>query len=152
MAARRVVIVGAGLAGASAAQTLRDEGFDGPVVLVGDEPDRPYERPPLSKEYLQGKAERDTVFVHAEHWYDDNTVELRTGTPVTAVDRGSRSVVLRDGEQLPYDRLILATGSLPRRLEVPGATLGGVHYLRRLPDSDQLKGAFEQLPRVVVVG
>ena len=152
MAANRVVVVGAGLAGATAAQTLRDEGFDGAVVLVGEEPVRPYERPPLSKEYLQGKAERDTVFVHPEHWYDDNTVELRTGAAATAIDRRSRAVALADGERLPYDHLILATGSTPRRLDVPGATLAGVRYLRRLPDSDQLKDAFGQLPRVVVIG
>jgi 3-phenylpropionate/trans-cinnamate dioxygenase ferredoxin reductase subunit len=147
-----VVIVGAGLAGATAAQTLRDEGYRGPVVLVGDEPDRPYERPPLSKDYLLGKAGRDTVFVHPERWYAENAVGLRLGTQVVAIDRGTRHVVLAVGERLPYDRLLLTTGSTPRLLSVPGADLEGVQYLRRLPDSDQIRTAFEQLPRVVIIG
>src|SRR5512134_1095127 len=116
-----VVIVGAGLAGATAAQTLRDEGFTGRVVLLGDEPDRPYERPPLSKDYLLGKAERETVFVHAENWYAENAVDLRSGTAVMAIDRATRQVSLADGERLPYDRLLLATGSAPRVLDLPGA-------------------------------
>ncbi len=147
-----VVIVGAGLAGATAAATLRSEGFPGRVVLVGDEPDRPYERPPLSKDYLLGKAGRDSVFVHPATWYDENGVDLRLGTPVSSLDRELRRVVLADGTDLPYERLLLATGSRPRILDLPGAELSGVRYLRRLPDSDEIRSAFEQLPRVVIIG
>ena len=148
-----VVIVGGGLAGATAAQTLRDEGFAGPVVLIGAEPSRPYERPPLSKGYLQGTDERDSVFVHPPEWYPEHDVDLRLGTPVSSVDRESRTVTLADGERLPYRDLVLATGSRPRRLSVPGADLSGVHYLRRIEDSDRLIAALrEPGRRVVVVG
>src|SRR5450631_3523584 len=94
---RTHVIVGASLAGAKAAETLRAEGFDGPVVLIGDETERPYERPTLSKEYLQGKAERETIYVHPQAWYADNAVELRLGSPVTGIDRAAREVTLADG-------------------------------------------------------
>ncbi len=120
---RTMVVVGASLAGARAAETLRDEGFEGGVVLIGAETERPYERPPLSKGYLQGKAERDAVYVHEEVFYDDNDIELRTATRVTAVAPDDRVVVLESGEHLAYDRLLLATGSEPRPLEVPGAGL-----------------------------
>src|SRR5579859_350804 len=91
------VIAGAGLAGAKAAETLRSQGFGGPVVLIGDEDERPYERPPLSKGYLLGKAERETIYVHPESWYADNGVELLLGTPVTAIDRAANQVALADG-------------------------------------------------------
>jgi 3-phenylpropionate/trans-cinnamate dioxygenase ferredoxin reductase subunit len=146
------VIAGAGLAGAKAAETLRSEGFDGPVVLIGDESERPYERPPLSKDYLQGKAERETIYVHPEAWYADNGVELRLGSPVTAIDRAAREVTLADGSQIGYARLLLATGSSPRRLTVPGADADGVLYLRRAGDSDQIRTAFQTASRVVVIG
>ena len=94
------VIAGAGLAGAKAAETLREEGFDGPVVLIGDEAERPYERPPLSKDYLLGKAERDTIYVHPASWYADNGVELRLGVPVTGIDRAAHEVALADGSRI----------------------------------------------------
>src|SRR5690349_13324271 len=125
-----VVIVGASLCGAFAVQTLRDEGFDGRVVLVGAEPHRPYERPPLSKGYLQGSTEREKVFVHPEGWYAEHDVDLRLGTQVTAVDRQSGEVVLADGTRLPYGQLLLATGARPRTLDVEGADLDGVYLLR----------------------
>ena len=115
------VIVGASLAGAKAAETLRQEGFGGPVVLIGDETERPYERPPLSKDYLLGKAERESIYVHPESWYADNGVELRLGVPVTGIDPAAHEVELADGSRLGYARLLLATGSSPRRLPVPGA-------------------------------
>src|SRR5439155_26607952 len=123
------VIVGASLAGAKAAETLRSEGFGGRVVLIGADPERPYERPPLSKEYLTGKKGRDTIFVHDEGWYAEHEVDLRTGTTVTAVDRPARQVVLDDGGRVGYDKLLLATGSSPRRLDVPGPAADGVPYL-----------------------
>jgi 3-phenylpropionate/trans-cinnamate dioxygenase ferredoxin reductase subunit len=144
-------IVGAGLAGASAAQTLRDEGFDGAVVLLGDESHRPYERPPLSKEYLQGRSPRDKVFVHPEGWYAEHDVDLRLGVAATGIDRQARRVLTSDGA-VQYDSLLLATGSTPRRLALPGSDLDGVLYLRRLDDSDRIRAAFAGRPRVVVVG
>ena len=113
------VIVGASLAGAKAAQALREEGFAGAVVLIGAEHERPYERPPLSKDLLLGKAEPGSVFVHDAGWYADNSVELRLGTRVTSVDRAERQVHLEDGSAVGYTRLLLATGSSPR--QTPGA-------------------------------
>src|SRR5439155_27485 len=123
---RAFVIVGAGLAGAKAAQTLREEGFDGEVVLLGEEPERPYERPPLSKGLLLGTAERETLFVHEAGWYPDHDVDLHTGVGVGAIDRDARQIELADGQRIGYDALLLATGSAPRRLDVPGAHLDGV--------------------------
>ena len=107
------VIVGAGLAGAKAAQALRDEGFNGGITLVGDEPHRPYERPPLSKDYLQGKSEREKVFVHPERWYAEHDIDLQLGVAVTAIDRDARQLALADGRHVAYDKLLLATGSTP---------------------------------------
>ncbi|MGW6565873.1 NAD(P)/FAD-dependent oxidoreductase [Streptomyces sp. NPDC054975] len=146
------VIVGAGLAGAKAAHTLREEGFDGPVVLLGEEGERPYERPPLSKGYLLGKDERETVYVHPPQWYAEHDVELRLGTTVTAIDPAGHEVALADGSRLGYAKLLLTTGSSPRRLPVPGADLEGVHYLRRLSDSDRIKEAFRSASRIAVIG
>jgi len=147
-----IVIVGASLAGATAAQSLREEGFTGRVTLIGDEPHRPYERPPLSKGYLLGDSDREKVFVHPDGWYAEHDIDLRLGTPVTRVDRAERTVTLADGSHVGYDALLLTTGSTPRRLQVPGADLGGVHYLRRLEDSERLKSAFARGPRVVIIG
>src|SRR6187200_613818 len=124
------VIAGASLAGAKAAETLRDEGFDGRIVLIGSEAERPYERPPLSKDYLRGEAGRDKVYVHPEGFYAEREIELRLDTTVVSLDTGGREVELDDGTRLSYDRLLLTTGSEPRRLPVPGAELEGVLYLR----------------------
>jgi 3-phenylpropionate/trans-cinnamate dioxygenase ferredoxin reductase component len=146
------VIAGAGLAGAKAAETLRDEGFDGPVVLIGEETERPYERPPLSKGYLLGTAERDTIYVHPRSWYAEHGVDLRLGVPVTGIDPAAHAVSLADGSRAGYAKLLLATGSSPRRLPVAGADAGGVFYLRRVQDSDRLKAAFTTASRVVVIG
>jgi 3-phenylpropionate/trans-cinnamate dioxygenase ferredoxin reductase component len=147
-----LVIAGAGLAGAKAAETLRGEGFDGPVVLIGDENERPYERPSLSKDYLMGKAERDSIYVHPRDWYREHDVDLRLGSAVTGIDRERREIRLADGSRVGYRRLLLATGSSPRRLPVPGAGLRGVHYLRTVGDSDQIRQAFEGAERVAVIG
>ena len=146
------IIVGGGLAGAIAAQTLREEGFDGRITLLGAEPHRPYERPPLSKDYLQGKADRDSVFVHPEPWYADHAVELRLGTTVTAMDPVARTVVTATDGRLGYDKLLLATGSTPRRLSLPGADLDGVCYLRTIEDSDRIKAGFARARRVTIIG
>jgi 3-phenylpropionate/trans-cinnamate dioxygenase ferredoxin reductase subunit len=146
------VVVGASLAGAKAVEALREEGFAGRLVLIGEEPDRPYERPPLSKGYLLGSEERDKVFVHEPNWYAEHDVDLRLSTVVTAVDRSAKQVVLADGERVGYDKLLLTTGSVVRRLDVPGADLGGIEYLRRLPDADRISGALSDGKRVVVIG
>ncbi|MGH3321271.1 MAG: NAD(P)/FAD-dependent oxidoreductase [Streptosporangiaceae bacterium] len=146
------VIVGASLAGAKAAETLREQGFDGRVMLIGAESERPYERPPLSKDYLLGKADRSDAFVHDEGWYTDHDVKLRLGVRATRVDRASHELELAAGERVRYDKLLLATGASPRRLPVPGGDLDGVFYLRTIADSERLREAFHAGGRVVVVG
>jgi 3-phenylpropionate/trans-cinnamate dioxygenase ferredoxin reductase component len=146
------VIVGGSLAGAKAAEGLREAGFDGPVVLIGEENERPYERPPLSKDYLLGKAERATLYVHPPEWYAEHDVDLRLGVAVTSIDRASRQVSLTDGSTAGYARLLLATGSSPRRLSVPGADLDGVLYLRSVGDSDRIRAAIQDASRVAVIG
>jgi 3-phenylpropionate/trans-cinnamate dioxygenase ferredoxin reductase subunit len=146
------VIVGGGLAGAKAAETLRTEGFDGRVVLIGDETERPYDRPPLSKDYLQGKMEKEKIYVHPEGWYVDNNVELRLNCPATLVDVAARQLTVQSGEQFEYDKLLLTTGSSPRRLTVPGSDVDGVLYLRRVADCEAIKTAFVTAKRVAIIG
>ena len=146
------VIAGAGLAGAKAAEALRSEGFEGRIVLVGDEPEAPYERPPLSKDYLRGEAPPEQARVHEAGFYSDHDIELLTGTKVTDLNAGARDVTLSTGERLGYDRLLLATGSEPRRLSVPGAELDGMHYLRTFADSDAIAAALKPGARAVIAG
>jgi 3-phenylpropionate/trans-cinnamate dioxygenase ferredoxin reductase subunit len=146
------LIVGASLAGAKAAETLRAEGFDGPLIMIGQESERPYERPPLSKEYLLGKAERDRIYVHPPQWYAEHDVDLRLGVTVTGLSPGSHEVSLADGSRTGYSKLLLTTGSSPRRLTLPGADLGGVRYLRTVQDSGRLKAAFQDASRVAIIG
>jgi 3-phenylpropionate/trans-cinnamate dioxygenase ferredoxin reductase subunit len=146
------VIAGGGLAGAKAAQALREQGYDGRIVLAAEEELAPYERPSLSKAYLQGKAGQDTLFVHPADWYESHGVELLLGTAVTAIDRGGRQVTLSDGQHLAYDRLLLATGAAPRHLPLPGADADGVLYLRRVADSDRIRDAFGTASRILIVG
>jgi NADPH-dependent 2,4-dienoyl-CoA reductase/sulfur reductase-like enzyme len=146
------VIAGASLAGAKAAETLRDEGFDGDIVLIGAEAERPYERPPLSKGYLLGSDARDSVYVHAADWYAEHGVDLREGVTVTAIDRSARTVATSSGAQVSYDKLLLATGASPRRLNFPGSDREEVLYLRTIADSDRLRSAFQPGTRVVVAG
>lgn len=142
------VIVGGGLAGAKAAETLRTEGFTGRVILICDERDHPYERPPLSKGYLLGKEERDSVFVHEPAWYARNDIELHLGETVDAIDRTAKTVRFgADGTAVRYDKLLLATGAEPRRLDIPGTDLAGVHHLRRLAHAERLKGVLATLGR-----
>ena len=145
-------IVGAGLAGAKAAETLREEGFDGRLVLLGAEPERPYERPPLSKDYLRGEAERAAAYVHEEGYYAEHDIELRVGVRVTGLDAGRGELALEDGERLAYDRLLLSTGAEPRRLSIPGAELDGVHLLRTFADSDAIHARLDAGGRLVVIG
>jgi 3-phenylpropionate/trans-cinnamate dioxygenase ferredoxin reductase component len=147
-----MVIVGASLAGARAAETLRNEGFDGPLTLIGAEDETPYERPPLSKDYLMGKHGRDKLYVQPREWYGEHDVDLRLGTIVTAIDPAAHEVVLNDNSRIGYSKLLLTTGSSPRRLPVAGADLDGVLYLREVQDSDRMRAAFERASRVVVIG
>ena len=145
---RTHLIIGASLAGAKAAETLRAEGFDGPLVMIGEENERPYERPPLSKDYLLGKAARETIYVHPQQWYAEHDVRLRLGVAVTGIDPGSHQVRLADGSQVGYAKLLLATGSSPRRLRyrappstacstcaAPGTATGSGPPSRRRPGS-----------------
>jgi len=145
------VIVGAGLAGAKAAETLRAEGFDGRLLLLGQEDEPPYERPPLSKAYLRGETDRDSVAVHQAGFYAAHDIELRRSTRVGSIDPASRRLKLTSGERIGYQRL-LATGAAPRRLPLPGAELVGVHHLRSRRDADTLAAAAAHAQHVVVVG
>jgi 3-phenylpropionate/trans-cinnamate dioxygenase ferredoxin reductase subunit len=146
------VIVGASLTGAKAAETLRTEGFDGRVVLIGAEHERPYERPPLSKDYLRGEVGREHVYVHDEGYYAEHDIELRLGRTAVGLDTSISQVTLDDGKRLHYDRLLLATGAEPRRLSIPGEALDGVLYLRSLEDSDALRERLDRGGSVVVIG
>jgi 3-phenylpropionate/trans-cinnamate dioxygenase ferredoxin reductase subunit len=146
------VIVGASLTGAKAAETLREEGFEGRVVLVGAEPERPYERPPLSKDYLRGESEREAVYVHPDGFYAERDIEVLRGVEVTAIDPSEGIARLSGGEHLDWDRLLLATGAEPRRLPLPGMDLDGVHYLRTLADSDRLRQVIDAGGRLAVIG
>ena len=145
------IIVGGGLAGAKAAETLREEGFEGPVTLIGDEPERPYERPPLSKEYLRGERD-EAPYVHGEDFYAANDIELLTSTRVTAIEPAAHEVVLAGGRRLGSGKLLLATGAEPRRLDVPGADLDEIHYLRTLAESARIGERFGEGRRLVVIG
>ena len=153
MAVENIVIVGGGLAGATAAKTLRVEGFEGPVTLLAEEAQAPYLRPPLSKEYLLGKDGEDALPVVPAGWYGENDVDLRLGAPVTGLDTAARTVTLGDGSRLPYSALLLATGARPRSIPLPGSSLDGVMTFRTLDDSRRLRDALSAGGRnVVMVG
>jgi 3-phenylpropionate/trans-cinnamate dioxygenase ferredoxin reductase subunit len=151
MTHRTLAIVGASVAGAKAAEAARDAGYDGRIVLIGDEAGPPYERPPLSKAVLRGEAEPVSARVHPEGFYDDHDIELVTDR-VVALDTGARRVELADGGTMAFDDAIVATGAEPRRLDVPGAGLEGVRYLRSLDDSNRLRDAIRASSRVAVIG
>jgi 3-phenylpropionate/trans-cinnamate dioxygenase ferredoxin reductase subunit len=151
-AIERIVIVGAGLAAARAAEAVRNEGYDGSITILGDEPERPYLRPPLSKEYLRGESDREKVYVHPGTYYEEQRIALRPSTTVTAIEPVSRKVVLDDAERVPYDRLLIATGARPRTLPLPGAELPGVMTLRTVADADAIRAAATDAERVVVIG
>src|SRR5579863_10121448 len=148
----RVVIVGGGQAAVQAIDTLRRKGFTGKVVLIGDEPWLPYQRPPLSKKYLAGALERERLYIRPEKFFTDHQVAMRLGCRVTAIERREQRLRLDDGEVLPYDALVLATGSHPRRLLAPGADLSGVYYLRSIADADRIRAQFVSGRRLVVIG
>jgi 3-phenylpropionate/trans-cinnamate dioxygenase ferredoxin reductase subunit len=150
--AERIVIIGAGQAGAQAVATLRAEGFVGSLTVVGDEPFAPYQRPPLSKAYLSGAMERDRLFLKPDAFYADAHCDLILKIAAASIDRQNRTVSLADGRMLAYDRLLLATGTRVRRIPVSGATFRGVHYLRSIADVDSLRAAFVKGARLAVVG
>ncbi len=152
MSKQTFVIVGGSLAGAKAAEELRERGFDGNVTLVGSEMERPYERPPLTKDYLRGESEREKAYVHPSEFYEQHEIELLTGATVTGIDPGGSRITLDDGRELAYDRLLLSTGAEPRRLSVPGAELEGVYYLRTMADCDALRERLDAGGHVAVVG
>ncbi|HXR70950.1 NAD(P)/FAD-dependent oxidoreductase [Actinocrinis sp.] len=152
MAGSPIVIVGAGQGGMQAAASLRDAGFDGPVTLVGAEPQPPYDRPPLSKQYLNGEVDAAALALRTPAFYQNQDIDLRVDTRVAGIDRANAAVVLDSGARLPYERLILATGSIPRRLPVPGADHPGVLVLRTLAQARVLRDRLAAPRRVVVIG
>jgi 3-phenylpropionate/trans-cinnamate dioxygenase ferredoxin reductase component len=147
-----IVIVGGGLAGAKAAEALREEGYDGPLTLIGSEEHLPYERPPLSKGYLAGKEEFASAQVHDQAWYADQRIDLMLGATATQIDAGAHEVELVDGRRIPYSRLVLATGSTARRLPLPGMAANGVRTLRTVEDSDRLIEVLGEGGRLAVIG
>jgi 3-phenylpropionate/trans-cinnamate dioxygenase ferredoxin reductase subunit len=152
MSEQAFIIVGASLAGAKAAEELRSAGFDGRVLLIGADTERPYERPPLTKDYLRDESPREKTYVHEPGFYEQHQIELETDTTVTELDSAQSRIKLADGRWLDYHRLLLATGAEPRRIAIAGAELDGVHYLRTLADCDALRDRLQAGGRVVVVG
>ncbi|HEX3672631.1 MAG TPA: FAD-dependent oxidoreductase [Rhizomicrobium sp.] len=150
--AERIVIIGAGQAGAQAVASLRAEGYGGALTMVGDEPYAPYQRPPLSKTYLAGTFERERLFLKPDAFYTEAKCELILGVAAAAIDRAAKQVKLADGRVLAYDKLLLATGSRVREIQAPGAMLPGVHYLRSIADVDALRPAFQSCKSLAVVG
>jgi 3-phenylpropionate/trans-cinnamate dioxygenase ferredoxin reductase component len=149
---QQIVIAGAGQAAVQAADTLRRKGYGGRLTLVGEEAWLPYQRPPLSKKYLAGALERERLLIRPEKFYADHRVETRLGRVVTEIERHAQRIRLDDGTSLGYDALLLATGSRPRRLSVPGAGLAGVHYLRDIADTDRIRAECGHGGRMVIVG
>lgn len=148
----KIIVIGAGQAGASCVAKLRAEGFDGAITLIGDEPVPPYQRPPLSKAYLLGEMALERLFLRPEAWYADNDITLRLGASVDAIDASAKTVTV-GGEALPYDALVLATGSTPRRLPAAiGGDLGGVHVVRTLADVDKMEPEVAKGRRALIVG
>ncbi len=152
MTRQRIVIIGASLAGATAAATLRDEGFDGEVQLIGAESQLPYHRPPLSKGYLRGEESFESQLVKPADYYAGQRIELRLGTRATAIDAGQKLVELEGGQRIAYDRLLVATGGRNRTLSVPGTSLQGIFQLRTVEDCDRIRAAARPGRRAVVLG
>src|SRR5476651_774067 len=147
-----IVIIGAGQAGAQAVQSLRAEGFAGPITMVGEEDFPPYQRPPLSKAYLLGTFERPRLFLKPDNYYGEAGCALLMNTAAKAIHRAERTVELRDGRMLPYDKLLLTTGAVVRKLKCPGADLPGIHYLKTIADVDGLQAVFQPGKRIAIVG
>ncbi len=154
MADRRVdyLLVGGGMAAASCAAELRRRGADGSIVLAGREPEPPYERPPLSKEYLRGEGSREDAYVNPPSWYEENDVELLTGRNVMDLDPDARTAKLQGGEEVGFERALIATGAMVNILRVEGAENEGIHYLRAFGNSDAIRADAEQAEHVVLIG
>ncbi|MGN6514451.1 MAG: NAD(P)/FAD-dependent oxidoreductase [Rhizomicrobium sp.] len=148
----RIVIIGAGQAGVQAVASLRADGFTGDLVMIGDEPYAPYQRPPLSKTYLMGTLDRERLFLKPDAFYAEAKCELMLNASVDRIDRAKKVVMLKDGITVPYDKLLIATGSRVREIKCPGADLPGVFYLRSIADVDKLRPAFETAQNVAIVG
>jgi 3-phenylpropionate/trans-cinnamate dioxygenase ferredoxin reductase subunit len=147
-----IVIIGASHAAVQAIDTLHRDGHTGPIVLIGDEPTLPYNRPPLSKKFLTGELERERLLLRSAHFYEHAHVETRLGVRATAIDRNAQRVRLSDGRELTYDKLLICVGSKPRRLDIPGFDLAGVHYIRTMADVDAIKSEIGSARSLVVVG
>ncbi len=147
-----ILIIGAGQAGSQAVDTLRREGYTGRLVLIGDEPELPYQRPPLSKKYLSGELAPERLLLRHRSFYDDHRTELLLGNRAAGLNPAARRVTLADGSQLSYDRLLLCLGAHSRRLSCPGNEHPGVHYLRDLADAAALRAALRPQARVVIIG
>ena len=148
----RAIIIGAGQAGAQAAQSMRQAGFDGEIVIFGEETEPPYQRPPLSKAYLRGDLDKERLLLRPLAFYEQQKIDLRRGALVVAIDRAAKTVATDAGETLAYDKLLIATGAPPRRLSCQGADLKGVHYLRTVADSDALRPILSADGRIVIIG
>lgn len=148
----RAIIIGAGQAGAQAAQSMRQAGFEGEIVMFGDEAEPPYQRPPLSKAYLQGELEAERLYLRPRAFYEQQKIDLRLGVRVAEINRDAKSITTGRGETLGYDKLLIATGAPPRRLTCQGAELPGVYYLRTIADSDKLRPVLSVDGRIVIVG
>lgn len=147
-----IIIIGAGQAAGQAAASLRQEGFEGAITIIGDEAQPPYQRPPLSKAYLSGELPMERVLVRPEKFYADKNVELHTNTRVASIDRAAKSVTTDDGTVFEYEKLLIATGSRPRKLNIPGSDLTGIHYLRTVDDVDGIREAMQTAKRLCIVG
>jgi 3-phenylpropionate/trans-cinnamate dioxygenase ferredoxin reductase component len=146
------LLIGGGMASAHCAAELRKRGAEGSVLLVGREPEPPYERPPLTKEYLRGEAEREDAYVNPASWYEENDVELRTGINAMSLDPAARTAKLQGGEEVSFDKALLATGAMVNILRVEGAENEGIHYLRAFGNSDAIRADAEAAEHVVLVG
>lgn len=147
-----IVVIGGGLAGGTVVTSLREGGFEGDIVLFAAEPHAPYERPPLSKDYLMGKKPIEKAYVHDEGWYAAHDVDLRTDTEVVAIDRDAKVVRTTDGAEQPYDQLVIATGAVPRHLALADGSGAHTAYLRTIEDSDRIREFFGEGRRIVVIG
>jgi 3-phenylpropionate/trans-cinnamate dioxygenase ferredoxin reductase component len=147
-----IVIIGAGQAAGQAAASLRQEKYEGSITILGEETQPPYQRPPLSKQYLSGELGMDRVLVRPEKFYVDQNISLHTGIQVESIDPSAKSVTTSAGDSYEYDKLLIATGSRPRILTIPGSDLDGIHYLRTIDDVDGIRAAMKTAKKVCIVG
>lgn len=147
-----MVIIGAGHAAGQAAASLRQEKYEGPITIIGDESHVPYQRPPLSKQYLSGEQQIERVYLRPQKFYDDKEITLKLGVTATAIDREAKTVSADDGETIGYDKLIISTGSRPRILNIEGSDLPGIHYLRTIADVDAIRAEMQAGKSLVIVG